>query len=238
MLRIAICDDNKLHVARIKKLTEEILKEHKTEISEYSNANELLFKIEGTGYTPNIALLDIQMPDVDGISLAAELNHLAPECKIIFITSFIGYAPDVYSTEHVYYVLKSQLGSRLKNALEKAIESLNTPKSFLQIKSGSTIVRVPVENILYLERELHKTRIVATDSVYMTNQSPADLLSAVAENNSFIHCHQSYWVNLRAVSKMESNAFTFSDGTSIPISRAHKPEAKAAFFQLIVDEIK
>lgn len=238
MLRIAICDDDKLHIAHIKKLTEEILIEHNPEISEYSSANELLFKIEGTTYIPDIALLDIQMPDVDGISLAAELNHLAPECKIIFITSFIGYAPDVYSTEHIYYVLKSQLGSRLKNALQKAIESLNTPKSFMQIKNGSSIIRVPVENILYLERELHKTRIVATDSVYMTTQAPAELLSAAYEKNAFIHCHQSYWVNLRAVSRMEANAFSFSDGTSVPISRARKAEAKAAFFKFISDGIK
>ena len=238
MLRIAICDDDKLHIAHIRKLAERILIEHTTEITEYSNANELLFKIEGAGYIPNIALLDIQMPKVDGISLAAELNHLAPECKIIFITSFIGYAPDVYSTEHIYYVLKSQLGSRLKSALDKAIEALNKPKSYMQVKNGSTTIRVSAENILYLERELHKTKIVATDSVYMTNQSPSDLLSAVAEKDAFIHCHQSYWVNLRAVSKMESDTFTFFDGTSVPISRTRKPEAKAAFFKFISGGIK
>lgn len=238
MLHIAICDDDKLHISHIKKLAEEILIEHTPQISEYDSANELLFNIEATGYVPNIALLDIQMPDIDGISLANELNHLVPECKIIFITSYIDYAPDVYSTKHIYYVLKSQLDSRLKNALDKAIEDLNTPKTYMHIKSGRSTIRVALESILYLERELHKTRIVTTDSVYMTNQSPADILSTVNEKDLFIHCHQSYWVNIRAVSKMDTNAFTFPNGTSIPISRAHKTEAKAAFFKLISDSIK
>ena len=69
MLQIAICDDDRIHLANTKRLTAEILSTHNPKISEFVGANELLFKMEGTGYSPDIALLDIQMPDIDGTTI-------------------------------------------------------------------------------------------------------------------------------------------------------------------------
>lgn len=231
MLRIAICDDDALHLSYIKQLTEVILKEQKPEISEYSGANELLFKIDGSDYVPNIALLDIQMSDIDGISLAKELNQITPDCKIIFISSYLNYAPDVYDTDHIYYVLKSQLEEKLPVALGKAVASLNAPRSFLVVKCGISATKIPVGRVLYLERDLHKTHVITSESTYTTTQSPSELLSYAAGKNDFIHCHQSYWVNAKAIQTMEANAFILYDGKSIPISRAKKTTARDMFFR-------
>ena len=233
MLQIAICDDDTVHLAYIRKLTEVILKVHKPEVTEYSGAYELLFKMDGTGYSTDIALLDIQMPDIDGIEHAKEINRIAPECKIIFITSYIVYAPEVYDTDHIFFVLKSQIKDRLPSALERVMANLQKPKSFLTLKIGASIIRVPTDTVLYIERELHKTRIITVGCNYVTNQSPAELLSVIAEDQKFIRCHQSYWVNWIAISKMEVNSFLLTDGSEVPISRAQKAAARNAFFSLI-----
>lgn len=238
MLRIAICDDEKIHLKHTRQLTEEMLSGCKAEITEYTCANELLFKMEGADYCPDIALLDIQMPDVDGIDLANEINHIAPKCKIIFITSYIVYAPNVYDTDHIYFVLKSQIEERLPTALEKAMASLERPASYVLVKSGSSVQRIPVGNVLYLERDLHKTIVITTEGIHKTSQSPTDLLSTLSARDEFIQCHQSYWVNLRAVATMEANAFRLCDGTIIPISRARKADAKSAFFSFISNCVK
>lgn len=238
MLQIAICDDERIHLANTKRLTAEILSTHNPKISEFVGANDLLFKMEGTGYCPDIALLDIQMPDVDGISLANEINRIAPDCKIIFITSYIGYAADVYDTDHIYLVIKSQLDEKLPNALNKALASLAEPKSFVLIKNGALVRRIPAEDVLYLERDLHKTIVITSDGSYKTSQSPADLLSTLSARDEFIQCHQSYWVSLRAVATMEANAFKLCDGTIIPISRARKADAKRSFFSFVSNSVK
>lgn len=238
MLRIAICDDEKIHLKHTRQLTEKLLSGCKAEITEYTCANELLFKMEGADYCPDIALLDIQMPDVDGIDLANEINQIAPECKIIFITSYIVYAPDVYDTDHIYFVLKSQIEERLPAALSKAMASLESPVSYVLVKAGASVQRIPVGNVFYLERDLHKTIVITSDSSYKTSQSPDDLLSTVSARDEFIKCHQSYWVNLRAVATMEANAFRLCDGTIIPISRARKADAKRSFFSFVSNSVK
>lgn len=235
MLHIAICDDDALHIAYIKRLTEDILKEQKIEITKCSGANELLFRIDGSGYIPDIALLDIQMPDIDGISLAKELNQIAPDCKIIFISSYLNYAPDVYDADHIFYVLKTQLEDRLPVALGKAVASINGPNSFLLVKHGSSTTKIPVGRVLYIERNLHKTNVITLETTYTTTQSPADLLSAIAGKSNFIHCHQSYWVNARAIKTMNPNSFLLYDGTEIPISRAQRANAREMFFNLLAE---
>lgn len=233
MLRVAICDDNRLHLSYTRKLTEKALDGHDLSILEFGSANELLFKMDGTDYVPNIALLDIQMPGIDGIELAKELNRSAPECRVIFISSYIFYAPEVYDTEHVYFVLKSQIEERLPTALEKAVASLTEPKSFMLVKFGASVSRIPLEHVLYLERALHKTKVVTVDGSYMSTQSPAALLTTVENKDAFIRCHQSYWVHARNIDTFGSDKFIMRDGSVIPISRAQKANAKDAFFRML-----
>lgn len=237
MLKIAVCDDDKLHLSHTRKLAESYLAEHQLDVSEFGGANELLFRMDGEGYVPDIALLDIQMPDIDGIELAREINRCAPECKIVFISSYIFYAPDVYDTEHIYFVLKSQIEERLPAALEKAVASLAKPKAFLIVKLGASVNRIPTDNVYYLERALHKTRIVTDNGRYLTSQSPASLLATVAQDDIFIHCHQSYWVNAKCVKTMELNEFILRDGSSVPISRAQKAKAKDEFFRMLAAKV-
>ena len=53
------------------------------------SSDGLLLEMNGTGYIPDIALLDIRIPGIGGIELAKVLNRCAPECKIVFISSCI-----------------------------------------------------------------------------------------------------------------------------------------------------
>lgn len=236
MLQIAICDDDELHRTHIRKLAENLLNGQASEISEFGGANELLFKMEGTAYVPDIALLDIQMPGIDGIELAGEVNHIAPECKIIFLSSYISYAPEVYGTEHIYFVLKSQMDERLPLALEKAVASITKPRSFMLIKSGASVMRIPADSIMYLERVLHKTKIVTSSESIITTQPPAELLKCIEDKSTFIHCHQSYWVNVQSISTMETNGFKLINGALVPISRAQKTNARETFFRRLAEK--
>ena len=81
----------------------------------------MLAMLAEDGYRPDIAVLDICMDDMDGISLAKEINRLAPACRVIFLSSYAGYLMDAYEDEHIYYVLKSDEAARLPVALRKAL---------------------------------------------------------------------------------------------------------------------
>ena len=79
----------------------------------------LLQEIGAHGYTPDIAIVDIQMDEMSGIELAKRINTVLPQCAIIFATSYLSFATDVYETEHAYFILKVNLTGALRPPCKK-----------------------------------------------------------------------------------------------------------------------
>ena len=116
-------------------------------------------------------------------------------------------------------------------ALRKALGALSTEKT-LTLRRGGSYQRVGLDMVLYLERSLHKMLVHTTDGDLETTQSPQALLAGDVAAE-FIRCHQSFWVNCRAIVGMEHETFCLSDGTRVPISRSYRKDAREAFFRLL-----
>lgn len=232
MMQLAICDDDDVFRKFAAKIAESALDKVPHFIRLFDNPTALQLEISEGGYLPDIAVLDIQMAQMDGITLAKGINHLAPSCRVIFISNYNDYLMDAYETEHVYYVLKSDIENRLPAALEKALKTDDAHRHLI-IKIGSQRRVIPLCSVFSLERQLHKTLVHTEHEDIETTQSPAELISTCGAACEFIRCHQSYWVNCRAIASMEADCFILSDGSCIPISRARKPEARDAFFRLL-----
>ena len=168
------------------------------------------------------------MAGMDGIELAKRLNALVPGCAIIFLTAYLSYAPDVYETRHVYFVLKSELDRRIGSALRAALAETAAPAS-LQLATAHGYRNVPVTDVLFLERILRKTRVVMTDGEELVTAAPAALLEAVPDG-VFLRCHQSYWANFSHITAMEKDEFVLTGGLRVPISRSYRSAARSAFF--------
>lgn len=234
MLNIALCDDDKLHLEHGVRLIGGHLSEYDHFIDGFENAEALLKAMEIGDYIPDIAVLDIKMDGADGISLAKRLNELAPRCQIIFLTGYLDYAPDVYSVEHVYFVLKNEAEIRIGDALSKALEALmlgSTRAPSITARAAGVVKVIPVNRIRYIERLGRKTRIVMDDSEFVASQAPAKLIDE--KSRHFIRCHQSFWVNIGRISTLKNDEFCLDDNTYIPISRTFRREARARFFEYL-----
>ena len=210
MIHIAICDDDSAQLKKTEKLIMEAI-------------------AQNSDYVPDLAVLDIYMPKCSGIEVAKRLNELAPECRIIFLTSYLGYATDVYETRHSYFILKAELTDRIEAALAKALAE-TTENLRLCFREGRSVKIVPASEVLYLERNLKKTTIALSSGVEHTTPAKAEELLKGVNKGMFVHCHQSYWVNLEKVTSMTADSFILSNGMEIPISRSQKKEVKKAFF--------
>ncbi len=232
MLQVAVCDDEVWCLDRTVQILRGALGEIPYNIQTFQSADAVLIALEEKCYHPDIAVLDIRMADVDGIALAKQINRSAPACRVIFLSSYSGYLMDAYETEHDYYVLKSDEAARLPVALHKALGALSTEKT-LTLRRGGSYQRVGLDTVLCLERSLHKTIVHTTDGTLETTQSPQALLESGHAEADFIRCHQSFWVNCRAIVGMEHETFCLSDGTRVPISRSYRKNAREAFFRLL-----
>ena len=229
MIHIAICDDDSTQLKKTEKLIMEAIAQYSPEIDRFSDGTELLKAMQNSDYVPDLAVLDIYMPKCSGIEVAKRLNELAPECRIIFLTSYLGYATDVYETRHSYFILKAELTDRIEAALAKALAE-TTENLRLCFREGRTVKIVPASEVLYLERNLKKTTIALSSGVEHTTPAKAEELLKGVNKGMFVHCHQSYWVNLEKVTSMTADSFILSNGMEIPISRSQKKEVKKAFF--------
>ena len=229
MVHIAICDDDYKQSQKTEKLILKKAERFSPETELFSDGTELIKAVKNGGYTPDLAVLDIHMPGNSGIEVAKILNLLIPECSIIFLTSFLGYATEVYETRHNYFILKSELEERIDAALTKVLAD-RTQELRIRFREGRTVQTVTASEVLYLERILKKTAIVlCSGKKHFTAAKAEELLNDVPPGR-FVRCHQSFWVNVEKITGMKTESFSLVNGEEIPISRSRKKEAKEAFF--------
>ena len=228
MIRVAICDDDAVQLEITKAVVARCTDPDNTEIDLFTDGTELLAAVEKASYTPDITVLDISMPVPNGIEVAKRINEFCPRCRIIFLTSYLGYATDVYEARHSYFVLKSQIGERLKKAFGSVFADMDKD-TIISFRADGEQWKLWVEEVLYLERNLRKANIVSRRRSFITTTKLEEILKTVP-GGRLIHCHQSYWVNPDYIRSMTADSFILADETVIPISRGNREAAKNAFF--------
>lgn len=232
MIKIAVCDDSDLHREKIKEIVLKSMHRNETEVCCYSGASALLSAISSGEFIPEIAVLDINMDGMDGISLARRLNELIPDCKIIFISSYLSYAQDVYAVQHVWFILKHDAEFRMEAALSKAVALIKQERGeitvLIKTSEGAKLFRV--RDILSFERVGLRTKLLCTDGEVITTKSPSALLDAM-QDAVFVRCHQSRWVNLSHIKSLDKDDFILSNGERVNLSRTYKAEAKKQYFE-------
>ena len=84
MLQIAICDNEPLHCKELTRYVEHTVQYRQANIRTFQKSKQLLDLIHQQKYAPHIAVIEVCMPDTDGITLAKYINELLPNCQIIF----------------------------------------------------------------------------------------------------------------------------------------------------------
>lgn len=233
MIRISICDDDARHLKYTYNLVSRYMKGYVTELDCFSSPESLLSQVENGGYLPDIAILDIRLGRMDGIELARQLNRCAPGCCIIFLTGYSEYCSDVYGTEHIFFVVKSHAEQYLSVALDKALAYLDSHSAdVISFTTHGTTVVLRVKQIVYIESSLRKLRIFTEKDSFETYGKIDDFLSE-EQGELFVRCHQSFLINLRYVTGINSTGFILSSGELIPISRSRFGVSKERFFDFM-----
>ena len=178
----------------------------------------------------------------DGIKAVAEINRRYPDCRVIYLTNYLGYALDVYGTEHAWYVVKDQFEKRLPEIFEKLDRLETEGKASLIVKtSDGAVVSIACGDICYIERRGRLTEIACfAEGESAGSRERArmfeirDRIPEVLEKlpaDSFARCHNSIIVNMEKVSRIHGNSLTMEDGTELLISRGHSRSFRSHFME-------
>ena len=233
-MKIAICDDNKQELIHIRQLVEEYLSSSSpqdgAEIRSFENSTQLLEQIESDKHF-DVYLLDVIMPNFNGLKLADEIRKKDQIAKIIFLTSSPEFAVDSYSVGAFDYLLKPIQKDRLHSALERACKYFcEVPKQYIVVKTQASLCKVFLHELVYIEAMGRATYFHQNSGIMIISTGTiSQVEEVILHDKRFIKPHRSYIVNLDYVKNMSQEGFTTTNGSFIPISRTMFKEVKQAY---------
>jgi two-component system response regulator AlgR len=210
MLKLLIGDDEAPARSRLKDLLTDI---GNIDIcGEAKNGKEVVALV--AQLAPDVVLLDIRMPEMDGIEAAQHLQTMLNPPAIIFTTAYDNYAITAFDMNAVDYLLKPIRLERLQTALQKAsalqprqlaeIQKLSPRRSHLSISERGRILLVAVADIIYLRAELKYVTVRTTEREYLIEESLTHLEQEFAD--VFIRLHRNCLVASAYISGFEKRA--------------------------------
>lgn len=220
MYKIAICDDEKIMCEYLQKKVSEILTQWEIlfTITCYTDALDLL----NTSLSYDLILLDIQMPHLDGITLAQKIKAQSEKCELIFITILKEYVLYAFEVEALDYIYKPIEHKRLENALKRAIKHYQKKKKNLLIQNKNCYQTIPLEEIYYCEVINRKLYLHLQHDVIEYYGKLQEIQKQL--DKRFLKCHRSYIVNMDYIKKYESPILTMKNEEKVPVSRLQQKE--------------
>ena len=165
-------------------------------VAETSNGKEAIDLAQTT--KPDVMLLDIRMPLMDGIEAAQHAQKLDPKPHIIFTTAFDAYAIKAFDLNAIDYLLKPIRLERLQTAINKAhalkplpleaLKPLQKMRSHLSIHERGRVLLVPIDTIIYLRAELKYITVRTAEREYLIEESLTHLEAEFGER--FLRLHR------------------------------------------------
>jgi two-component system, LytTR family, response regulator AlgR len=164
-------------------------------LGEARNGKEALLLAEQ--HQAQLLLLDIRMPQMDGIEAAEHAQKLNPPPAIIFTTAYDTYALKAFDLHAIDYLLKPIRLERLQTAINKAhallpkqlngIKSMQPKRTHFSVSERGRILLVPVNEVIYLRAELKYITLKTVEREYLIEDSLTHLESELMQDFVRIH---------------------------------------------------
>ena len=209
-------------------------------IAEFDNPLDTLNFLENN--TADVIFLDINMPDMNGISLGKIITKMHPDMKIIFITAYKDYAVDAFEIKAFDYLLKPYSESRIKSLLKSLVNIKsevttsikNTNLKKITVNIDERLYVISLTDVDYIEASEKETLIFSNQKKYIS-KIKISKWEEMLKGDNFYRCHRSFIVNLDKITEIEQ---WFNSSwiikiknytTAIPVSRNNIKELKELF---------
>jgi two-component system, LytTR family, response regulator AlgR len=213
-LRVVITDDEAPARSRMRDLLEDCAGAFPLEIAgEAANGRQLLVLLQDVD--ADVVLLDIRMPEMDGLEVAQHLLKLEEPPSVIFTTAYNDYALKAFELHAVDYLVKPIRLRRLHDALTRvrAITPLRLDvlqqispdaRTHLSVQERGKVLLIPVKDILYLRAELKYVTIRTVEREFLLEEPLSRLEQEFA--SLFVRAHRSCLVAKAHVAGFEKEA--------------------------------
>lgn len=240
MVRVAVCDDNKVFLEMLARMVKE-------KLEEYNVANRITDYMSGTVFLEHhkkepfdIVFLDIIMPDMDGFEVAKEIRKISEKTYIIFVTTERSLVYDVFDFEAFDFVPKDSfelLEGKLNRVINRLSEHLSAyMKICLDISLGEKKVIEPCE-IVWVQSKGNYVDYVLITGEKLHIRGTIDSVLNILSPRLFVRIHNRNIVNMMHIIRIDypNNEVIMRDGQRIGISRKYKNELDMMYIKFNKD---
>lgn len=230
-MRILICDDEPLYLDMMQSHVEEYMRLHQicftitavTDPTDILNGDDVF----------DLAFLDVQMPRIDGITMARMLRRRNSKLALFFITNYEEYQDDAMDLQAFRFLEKPFHAPQLYAGLDKAMEYIDGAYVDLYLADNGDQQRIIADDILYVTRNGRRATVVTDEKAYPVEEKYDDLCARLPQL-FFYPVHKSFLVNLHSVERYTYHELVLTDGTHVPIA----PRKQASFHQFWFDYLR
>jgi two-component system response regulator AlgR len=228
-LRVLVVDDEPLARERLSHLVEEL---PAVELAGVAASGEEALLLAGR-LRPEVVLLDIRMPGMDGLEAAHHLSRLPEPPAVIFTTAFEQHALAAFDAQAAGYLLKPVRADKLKEALERArrptraqlariAEGAAGPRTRIAVRARDGLRLIPVDDILYFVAEQKYTTLRHLAGEELIEESLKSLEEEFAER--FVRVHRNSLVAVAHIEGIDRDdeghqSVRLRGGATLPVSR-------------------
>lgn len=235
-LRTLIVDDEPLAIERLQIICARI-----ADLQVVGTANDgaaALRLVEAL--SPDLVLLDMTMPELDGLAVARALAHSPQTPAIIFVTAHEHFAVEAFDLDAVDYVLKPVTAERLGRAIDRAVARKHTRKdghvegrwlTELWVPHRSELLRIEVGQVSRIDAERDYVRLHVGDRSYLLLQTIAGLEERL-DPAQFIRIHRSTILRRDCIRGLRHDglgvwSIELENGEALRIGRTYMAKVKA-----------
>lgn len=179
----------------------------------------------------DLYVLDIEMPNLNGLQVAEIIKENNPNSVIVLHSKRNDLVFESFKIGVFFFVRKDNFEEDMKNAQKRFDQHFKTSNMIYNYQNKDVIRNIQYRDIMYIEKVGHRVEIHLCDGeVLRDNTSMRNILPKFG---SFIHCHQSYLVNLQYVEKIDSNDFFIKNGDRVQISKRNLIKVKKAYIDYL-----
>lgn len=229
-LKIAICDDEQLYIDNIVKHLDSFSIDNNIDFEKSIFTNS--FDMLASDIKFDIAILDVEMDNMNGIKLGEELRKRNPHIILFYVTAHRKYLDDALNLNAARFFEKPLDSQRFYRGLRDAIKRIDNTSISFYLKNQKITERVLAQDIIFVEIEKRKTRIVTHDKEYHSDHHMSFWLDNLT-STIFISPHKSYIINFNYVTAYERDYIVLDEKYKVNIARNKQADFYRKFMRFV-----
>ena len=233
--RVAIVDDSTTDAEFVQDILNSWANQRQTDIQAevFPSSESFLFRYaEDKDW--DILLLDIEMGNMDGVTLAKKIRQDNESVQMVFVTGFADYISEGYEVAALHYLMKPVKQDKLFAVLDRAIAVMQKTERVILLPVGGEMLRLPISQVQYVEAFSHTVAIITGTDTIQVKMPISEVEKLLGEG--FIRCHRSYLVGLKHIARLSKTEVILDSGKALPLSRGAAATVHKAFISYYTGE--